>query len=168
MHTPRIPARAARTFSAAFATLALLLPCTVLAADATNVSTGLTAAGGPLALHGYDAVSYFTDGAPRRGKAEHSTLWNGAVYRFSSAKHLEAFTADPERYAPQYGGFCAYGVSVGKKFDGDPEVFAIVDGKLYLNLNRSIQSTWEEDVPGNVAKAEREWPQIREVSPDKL
>ncbi|MDX1642734.1 MAG: YHS domain-containing (seleno)protein [Thermoanaerobaculia bacterium] len=149
------------------ATFTLLLPVALFAAD-VNVSSGLTGAGGPLAMHGYDPVAYFVDGAPRRGSAEHSLLWNGAVYRFVTRQNLDRFAVEPERYAPQYGGFCAYGVSVGKKFDGDPHVFAIVDGKLYLNLNPSIQTIWEEDVAGNIAKAEHQWPAIHSTPADEL
>ncbi len=133
-----------------------------------STSNGLTAAGGPLAIHGFDAVSYFTDGAPRRGLAEFSTLHNGAVYRFATRENLRTFVRDPERYAPSYGGFCAYGVSVGKKFDGDPEVFRIVDGRLFFNLNPAIKATWEKKLLANIDKAERQWPKIRSVPSDSL
>ena len=132
------------------------------AGDATNVSSGLTLAGGPLALHGYDPVAYFEDGVPRRGVAKFSAEHGGAVYRFASRENLETFERKPAKYLPQFGGFCAYGVSVGKKFDGDPEVFAIVDGKLYLTLNPEIHATWEKDLEGNVAKAKEQWRKIQD------
>lgn len=138
-----------------------------LAADTTNTSLGLTAAGGPLAIHGFDAISYF-DGMPRRGLAQHSSLWNGAVYRFASKDNLKRFEKNPSKYAPQFGGFCAYGVSVGKKFDGDPEVYKIVNGKLYFNLNPQIKQTWEKDVPGNLLKAEKQWTKIANKSATSL
>lgn len=138
------------------------------AAAETNVSSGLTAKGPGLAVHGYDVVAYFTDGRPTPGTAVHSTVHRDATYRFASADHLAAFEANPERYLPRYGGYCAYGVSVGAKFDGDPQLWRIVGGKLYLNLNEEIQRTWEKDVPGNVEKADRNWRKIAHRSPDEL
>ena len=139
-----------------------------LAAASTSSSNGLTAAGAPLAIHGYDAVAYFTTGRAERGLAEFSAKWNDVVYRFASRESLRAFQADPERYAPQFGGFCAYGVSVGKKFDGDPEVFRIVDGKLYFNLNPEIQATWEKELKKNIARADELWSEIRDRPADSL
>ncbi len=136
--------------------------------EATSTSNGLTAAGGPLAIHGYDAVSYHNDGAPRRGLAKHSTLWEGAVYRFASAENLRMFKKQPAKFAPQFGGFCAYGTSVGKKFDGDPEVYRIVGGKLYFNLNPDIKTTWEKDLAKNIEKAEGNWPKIKNKAASSL
>ena len=138
------------------------------AADEVNVSSGLTLAGGPLALRGYDAVAYIKDGDAVRGKADHSTLHGGAVYRFASADHKAAFERDPKRYLPAYGGFCAFGVSVGAKFDGDPEVFRVVDGRLFLNLNSEIQQKWEGDVKGNIKKADRTWKKIGDTPISEL
>ena len=138
------------------------------AADEINVSSGLTLAGGPLALRGYDAVAYIQDGTAVRGKADHSTLHDGAVYRFASAGHKAAFERDPARYLPAYGGFCAFGVSVGAKFDGDPEVFRVVDGRLYLNLNSEIQQKWEGDIKGNIKKADRNWKKISDTPISQL
>ena len=126
-----------------------------------NVSSGATMAGAPLALHGYDAVAYFTAKKPIRGVAKHQTTHDGAAYRFSNQANLEAFKKNPAKYAPQYGGYCAFGAALGKKFDGDPAVWKVVDGKLYLNLNPDIQSKWEDDVPGNIRKADAQWPKIK-------
>jgi hypothetical protein len=78
---------------------------------------------------------------------------------------LQAFKAHPERYVPQYGGFCAFGVSVGAKFDGDPQLWKIVDGKLYLNLNPDIQEQWEKDIPSHIGKADKHWPAIKDTTP---
>lgn len=97
------------------------------AADELNVVPGLSIAGAPLALHGYDPVAYFTEGKPVRDSDELVHVHDGAAYRFSSEAHLETFRKAPARYTPQYGGFCAYGVSVGKKFDGDPHLWKIED-----------------------------------------
>ena len=128
--------------------------------ESANVSKGLTLAGGPLAVHGYDVVAYFDNGSARRGLAEFSAKHGDAVYRFVSKENLKSFKRAPEKYLPAFGGFCAYGVSVGKKFDGDPEVFKIVDGTLYFNLNPEIKTTWEKDLKGNITKAERQWASI--------
>ena len=150
--------------------LALLITLTGIASgsDAVSTSNGLTAAGGPLAIHGFDAVSYFEGGTPRRGLAEFSTQHDGAVYRFSSKENLRTFVRDPEKYAPQFGGFCAYGTSVGKKFDGDPEVYRIVNDRLYFNLNPEIKRTWEKSLSKNIAKAEKNWPKIKDKPASSL
>ncbi len=138
------------------------------AANDVNTSTGMTLAGGPLAIHGYDSVAYFTQGQARVGKAVYSVKYGEAVYRFVSEANKKAFAAAPQRYAPQFGGYCAYGTALGAKFDGDPTLFKIVDGKLYFNLNPDIQKKWLEDVPGNIAKANREWVRIRDKEPAAL
>jgi len=149
-------------------TLWIALAGVASASDSLSTSNGLTAAGGPLAIHGYDAVSYFENGSPQRGLAKFSTKHGDAVYRFSSKKNLRTFTKNPTKYAPKFGGFCAYGTSVGKKFDGDPEVYRIVDGNLYFNLNPEIKKTWEKDLAGNLAKAEKNWPEIKDKPASSL
>ena len=133
-----------------------------------NTSTGMTLASAPLAMHGYDAVAYFTEGRARVGKATFTAVHDGAAYRFVSEANKERFEKSPQRYAPQYGGYCAFGVSVGAKFDGDPRLFRIVGGKLYFNLNPEIQSQWIEDIPGNIKKADRNWKQIRNKAVSEL
>ena len=136
----------------------------VHAVDEVNVVPGLSIAGAPLALHGYDPVAYFTQGQPVRGSDSLVHVHEGAAYRFSSQDHLDAFKADPARYAPEYGGFCAYGVSVGKKFDGDPRLWKIESGKLYLNLNEEIYETFLEDIDDNIEKADENWTDIEHVA----
>lgn len=131
-----------------------------LALDEVNTSSGLTAAGAPLALHGYDPVAFFTVSAPTPGSAEFATVHEGATYYFASRENLETFEENPDRYAPAFGGFCAYGVSVGKKFDGNPRYWTIEEGRLYLNLNADIARKFAEDVAGSVAKAEKQWRKI--------
>ncbi len=148
--------------------LTALTSTTVFAVAETNVTSGLTIQGPGLAVHGYDVVAYFNNGRPAVGSAEHSTVFEGATYRFASQQHLETFERAPEKYVPQYGGYCAYGVAAGAKFDGDPQLWRIVDGKLYLNLNQEIQSTWEKDVAGNILKADRNWRKIAGKSPSDL
>ncbi|MBI1355483.1 MAG: hypothetical protein GC160_14150 [Acidobacteria bacterium] len=137
-------------------------------ANDVNVSTGLTLAGGPLAIHGYDPVAYFTEDRARLGQAIHSAKHGNAVYRFVSAANKRKFEAEPERYLPQYGGFCAYGTALGAKFDGDPLLFTVVDGKLYFNLNPEILKKWRADIPGYIVKADRHWRRIRDKSPAEL
>jgi YHS domain-containing protein len=133
-----------------------------------NVAPGRTLKGPGIALHGYDPVAYFTVGKPVQGSAEYSVVHAGATYRFANAANLAAFRADPAKYIPAFGGYCAYGVSVGAKFDGDPRFWKIVDGKLYLNLNKQIQKTWLKDVPGNIKKARKAWPRIIHRDPAAL
>lgn len=115
-----------------------------------------------LALKGYDPVAYFTDGKPVEGSSDFEMKWQGATWRFASAAHRDAFAREPERYAPQYGGFCAWAVSQGKTAPIDPDAWRIVDGKLYLNYSSSVQQTWEQDVPGNIKAADANWPKLRD------
>jgi len=113
-----------------------------------------------VAIKGYDPVAYFTDGEPVEGKSEHSYEWHGAEWHFASAEHRDMFAADPEKYAPQYGGYCAWAVAQGKTAGIDPEAWKIVDGKLYLNYNKKIQSRWEKDAETNIAAADENWPKL--------
>ncbi len=138
------------------------------AADEINVSRGVTLSGPGLAVHGYDVVAYFKQGTPVLGTDKFAVAHNGGTYRFASQENLNAFMAETAKYTPAYGGFCAYGVALGKKFDGDPHFWKIVDGRLYLNLNGDIAAEWGQDIPGNIKKAEQNWPEIRSVAADKL
>lgn len=113
-----------------------------------------------LALGGYDPVAYFTDGKPVKGDAKLTTVHQGAEYRFASAKNLAAFQAAPAKYAPQYGGYCAWAVSQGYTASADPNAWRIVDGKLYLNYNADIQKRWEKDIPGFIKSANSNWPKV--------
>ncbi|TNE36731.1 MAG: YHS domain-containing protein [Alphaproteobacteria bacterium] len=112
------------------------------------------------AVEGYDVVAYFTDGKPVEGDSDYSVKWKGAEWHFASAEHKKMFEASPEKYAPQFGGYCAWAVSQGYTASSAPEAWTIVDGKLYLNYSKGVQSTWEKDVPGNIAKADKNWPGI--------
>jgi len=95
-------------------------------------------------------------------------VYDSAAYQFSNADNQKLFENNPEKYVPAYGGYCAFGTSVGKKFIGDPEVWRIVDGKLYLNLDTSIQSEWLKDVPGRIKTANTKWLQIKDKDPATL
>ena len=111
-----------------------------------------------LALQGYDTVAYFTDGRPVPGQAEFTHRWNGATWRFASREHRDLFAAAPEKYAPQYGGYCAKAVSENNTAAIDPQAWKIVDGKLYLNYSPKVQKIWEQDIPGRIASADKNWP----------
>jgi hypothetical protein len=113
-----------------------------------------------LAMQGYDPVSYVAAGRPARGTTAFETRWNGATWRFASAANRDAFANDPDRYAPRFGGYCAYAVSRGYTANGDPRVWRVVDGRLYLNYSAGAQALWEKDVPGNIAKGNANWPAV--------
>ncbi|MBL9207538.1 MAG: hypothetical protein JNN01_20825 [Opitutaceae bacterium] len=114
-----------------------------------------------VAIKGFDPVAYFVEGKPRQGESAYTVEWQGATWRFVSAEHRDAFKAAPENFAPQFGGYCAWAVSQNYTANTDPEnAWKIVNGKLYLNYNREVQKKWELDVPGNIAKAEANWPKL--------
>jgi len=115
---------------------------------------------GGVAIEGIDPVAYFTDGKPVPGSKEHVFEWRGATWRFASAAHRDLFAADPEKYAPQYGGYCAWAVSRGYTAGIDPEAWKIHEGRLYLNYDPEVQAKWSEDIPGNIAKADANWPAL--------
>ena len=113
---------------------------------------------GSKAVKGYDVVAYFTDGKPVKGVKQFTYEWKGATWFFANAENLAEFMNNPEKYAPQYGGYCAWAVSQGSTADIDPEAWKIVDGKLYLNYDADIQTKWSADIPGNIQKADANWP----------
>ena len=114
------------------------------------------------AIKGYDPVAYFNQSEAVKGKSEFTTKWMEADWYFSSKENLEAFKADPEKYAPQFGGYCAFGVSKGALYKIEPDAWKIVDGKLYLNYNKSIQQKWEANQADFITKAEANWPKVIE------
>jgi hypothetical protein len=113
-----------------------------------------------LAVGGYDPVAYFTKGQPVEGKKEFQTRWMDAEWRFASAENRDLFVAAPEKYAPQYGGYCAWAVAQGYTASGDPQRWKVVGGKLYLNYDDEVQRKWEKDIPGFIASADRNWPAV--------
>lgn len=133
----------------------------VAGAQAAPVDQNVDAQG--VAIKGYDPVAYFKAGKAMAGDARYTALHNGATYRFASAVNRDTFKASPDKYAPQYGGFCAMGTALGKKLEIDPEAWKIVDGKLYLNLNKDVQKKWLSDIPGHLSQANTQWPKIRAV-----
>jgi YHS domain-containing protein len=131
-----------------------------LAAGAAHAAEPVNTNGSPLALGGYDVVAYFTEGKPVAGQAAHEAQWNGARWHFASAAHRERFLAEPERFAPRYGGYCAYAVSRGYTAPVAPEAWRIVDGRLYLNYSKDVQKLWEREIPANIKKADTHWPGV--------
>jgi len=113
-----------------------------------------------LAIQGYDLVAYFEDHKPVKGSEEFIFKYESATYQFASKAHLNTFKKNPEKYLPQYGGYCAYGVSRGYAVGIDTEAWSIVDGKLYLNYSMKVQKTWSEDKPGYIKKADVNWPTV--------
>lgn len=115
---------------------------------------------GNLALKGYDPVAYFAEHRAVEGSKQFTLHYADATWRFSSSVNRDLFAQDPEKYMPQYGGYCAWGISQAKFFDGDPEVWKVVDGKLYVNYNKEIEKTWEQDIPGFIERADHNWPTL--------
>lgn len=110
-----------------------------------------------IAIKGYDTVAYFTDGHPTKGSPEFVFAWNGARWRFANAAHRDRFASDPERYAPQFGQLCSMGLALGKRAIADPEVWKIVDGKLYLYFSRGARNKFQQNTNENMKKAETNW-----------
>lgn len=134
---------------------------TSLAAQAKSpeIFTGLIEGVGAA---GYDVVAYMKDNAAKPGDPAISTEWKGAKWYFTTADNLDAFKAEPEKYAPQYGGYCAYALAKGSLAKGEPEAWTVSDGKLYLNFSKQIRQTWAADIPGYVATANANWPKVLE------
>lgn len=118
-----------------------------------------------VAIKGFDTVAYFTEQIPVQGDARFSFIWNGAKWYFSSAENMEKFKAAPERYAPQFGGYCSFAVSKGYTADGDPQAWKIVDDKLYLNYNKEVQKMWEAEQEKRINDGEKNWQEFKKKKP---
>jgi len=123
--------------------------------------TGQTASGmaqtDAQAIKGYDAVAYFTEGKALQGSASFNYVWHGMTWQFITKENRDLFAGSPEKYAPQYDGYCAWAMAEARKAHTDPEVWKIVGGKLYLNCSRSAHEKWSTDIPGNIRKADENW-----------
>lgn len=148
--------------------LACAAAAPALAEDEYNVTNGYTLDGVPLALHGVDPVALSTLNAVAEGAATQTVIHDGVAYYFASPISAAMFEAEPEKYMPQYGGFCAFAVALGKKLDGDPRFADIVDGKLYLFVNAAVFEKYKKDPEGTIAKAEEIWPTIHHAAVDSL
>ena len=129
----------------------------VAAAQADPVYTGWFS---NKAVGGYDPVAYFTEGKPVEGSTDFTTEYQDADFLFATQANLDAFLAEPTKYAPQYGGYCAWAIAHGKTAKGNPKNWAIVDGKLYLNINTKYQKIWEANQAAFITQANAEWPGI--------
>jgi len=138
----------------------LLLSHDIVRAQAPGKPPVFTEFRSRLALDGYDPVAYFRTGTPAKGTAAHTATWSGATWQFGSAENKAAFEANPASFAPQYGGYCAWAVSEGYTAKGDPNYWRIVDGKLYVNYDASVQRNWEKNIPGHIAKGDGNWPAV--------
>ena len=134
----------------------------------TGASAATEYASSTTGVAGYDLVSYQNGKRPIRGNGHFVSVQGGVTYLFANEANKADFDRNPEKYLPAYGGYCAFGVSVSKKFVGDPEVWRIVDGKLYLNLDENIQDQWQKDVPGRIKTANSNWTRIRNKAPSEL
>ena len=135
-----------------------------LAADENNTAPGLTAASAPLGLHGADPVAFIDIGNRIEGTAAFTAVHDGVAYYFATRDNMNAFRRAPQKYLPQNGGFCTFGVSVAKKFDGDPQYADVHNGKLYVFLNEDIFRMYQKDKDGVIAKAEKNWTKIQHAS----
>ena len=133
----------------------LFMVSSVTAQELVNVSGA-----SDIALGGYDPVAFFTDGKAVHGNPSISATNDGATYIFASEEHKTLFESEADKYVPQHGGFCSYGVSVGALFPVDIDTWQIVDGKLYLNLNPDILKTFNMDQENNIEKANENWPKL--------
>jgi YHS domain-containing protein len=137
--------------------LAILTLSVAASAASINQTEGV-------ALKGYDPVAYFTENKAVPGSEQFSTQYQGATYKFESAANRDIFVANPTKYAPQYGGYCAYGVAHGDKADVDPDAFTVVNGKLYMNYDKAVRFLWKRDIPGNITKADQNWPDLSKTT----
>jgi YHS domain-containing protein len=136
-----------------FAVLAIFPLFGVAHANSVNQVDGV-------ALKGYDPVAYFTESKAAKGSDKFTAQYRGVTYKFESAAHRDTFLANPEKYLPQYGGYCAYGVSRGDKADIEPHAFSVVGGKLYLNYSKTVRFMFQHDLRANIEKANENWPLV--------
>ena len=146
--------RARSIFSIVAVIVAVLISAGAVQADAVYQKDGA-------AIGGYDPVAYFTDGRPIIGNAAHTYQWDGATWRFANAESRVKFATAPEKYAPKYGGFCAWAVSQGYTAKTDPDAWSIVNGALYLNYSTGVREMWAVDPTGNITKGDKNWPGIK-------
>lgn len=137
---------------------AFVMSFTAFAAGAAEKSTFFNESG--VAIRGYDPVAYFTQAKAVEGEAAITHTWQGATWRFANAANRDRFAADPERYAPQYGGYCAYAASKNYIAPTDPHAWTVHNDKLYLNYSKSVRKRWSKDIPGNISLGDANWPAL--------
>lgn len=146
-----------------FLTSAAALPAVSLFATPALAAKASVYATDGVAINGYDPVAYFSERKPVEGSPAFTSVWDGATLRFASAGNKALFDADPESYAPKYGGYCAYAVSQGYTATTDPRAWTVHEGRLYLNYSRTVRLLWSRDIPGNVALGDANWPNVLEA-----
>lgn len=139
--------------------LGMFLFIAVVHAETQKTYSQINAPDG-IAIKGYDPVAYFDQEQPIRGRSEFQYSWNGAIWYFISESHRDQFAKMPEMYTPQYGGYCAYAVSRNYVYDADPEIWKIVDGRLYLNYSKDARKEWEKDIASSIRNANANWPAV--------
>lgn len=137
----------------------LLIAASLPAASPVNP---VNKSGNGIALHGYDPVAYFQKSQPVKGTQQFSYVWNGATWLFSSQENRNEFTANPTKYAPQFGGYCSWAVGHGYTADVDPEAWRVHDGKLYLNYSKGVQKKWEKEMQPLIEQGNRNWPALHQ------
>ena len=137
-----------------------LITSVLLSLALSSALPAVNAPSGNLAVRGYDAVAYFTDGKPVPGAPQFEIAWNGARWRFANEQHRDAFKQAPEKYAPQFGGYCAWAVAHGYTANGDPQAWKIVDSRLYLNYSKEVQRMWEANIPEYIRQGQSNWPGV--------
>lgn len=138
--------------------IVLALPFAAVAAQAASKPEVFATNG--VAIHGYDPVAYFTQKKPVSGSAKYTYRWKGATWRFVSAANRDAFKANPAKYAPKYGGYCAYAVSNGYTAPTDPTAWTIVGGKLYLNYSVGVRTRWNQNRAERIKDGDKNWPGV--------
>lgn len=138
----------------------VFIALTVAIATNAAAQTPINAPADNVAIRGYDPVAYFQDGAAREGSADFRYTWNDVTWHFASTENLESFRADPERYAPQFGGYCAWAASQGYVADVDPNAWTVHEGRLYLNFSSGVRRRFMRGIEGNIRAAERNWPAL--------
>jgi len=154
-----------------FLTTAIILALAVLLGSCKYSKAGeglvpINRASDGLALRGYDTVAYFQEGQAVKGGQEFTHEWQGGKWHFVSAANRDLFASDPQKYAPQYGGYCSWAVSHGYTANGDPEAWKIVEGRLYLNYNQKVKERWEQDAPNLIKKGDENWPEFLKHKPE--
>ena len=144
-------------------TAAVTLPAAALLSRPAMAAKPEVFSEGGLAIRGYDPVAYFTQDQAVKGVSFYTTDWNGATWQFGSIDNRDAFAATPAAYAPQYGGYCAYAVSKGATAPTDPFAWTVYEGRLYLNFSKDVRTIWQQDIPGNILKANANWPKVLEA-----
>lgn len=141
-----------RTFLTSLAAFCVALP--------VSADVAVFYAESGVAISGYDPVTYFDGESPKLGHPEHSVTWKGATWHFATARNREIFESNPRAYAPQFGGYCAFAVSRGYTAASDPGAYRVHEGRLYFVHNKDVQSVWQTDLSGNIARADENWPSV--------